>query len=468
MTVGTTVIVLQNMSIRKIISIEKGGMNMTVALIAVVFIVLCALMYTKKLNAMFALPIMALLVALIAGIPWADTVDGEVTIPGIQSLLFVSGPLRLGSTIITFIFGAILSQQVKNAGIAEAVIRKVSEMAGDRPLILSLALYVVLALLFTTLGGLGSIMMLGSIVLPIMISLGITPLAAAGILLFATSVGGVFNLTNWSLYINTLGLSVETVREFAWFAGIIFGLAGTLFCIVEVRFGGLGNLFRKNQRHAAEKVAWPVPVEEDEAKAPKVHWFSMLTPLVPLIVVLGFGMSINVGFIAAIVYCFITTLGKGSMQRLSKAITDGISNSAGAIFLLIGIGMLLVVVMDERVSAILGPAMAAILPSTAVAFVVFFSILAPLSLYRGPLNIWGLGLGLAGVMLSAGKLSATSIMAALMTTGQIQGVCDPTNTQNVWTASATGVDVNDIMKKTLPYVWLGVVIGLLVAAIRYF
>ena len=40
--------------------------------------------------------------------------------------------------------------------------------------------------------------------------------------------------------------------------------------------------------------------------------------------------------------------------------------------------------------------------------------------------------------------------------------------QNVWTASATGVDVNDIMKKTLPYVWVGVVIGLIVAAVMYF
>ncbi len=109
--------------------------------------------------------------------------------------------------------------------------------------------------------------------------------------------------------------------------------------------------------------------------------------------------------------------------------------------------MLLVVVMDARVSAILGPAMASILPGTAITFVVFFSVLAPLSLYRGPLNIWGLGLGLASVMVSTGKLGATSIMAALMTTGQIQGVCDPTNTQNVWTASATGTDVNDIMKK---------------------
>lgn len=310
-------------------------------------------------------------------------------------------------------------------------------------------------------------MMLGSIVLPIMISLGITPLAAGCILLFSVSVGGVFNLTNWSLYIDTLGLSVETVRSFAWFAGAIFGLAGALFCIVEVKFGGFKGLFKKQAR-PAKKVAWPMPAQDEAAKAPKVHWYAMLTPLVPLVAVLGFGLDINVGFVLAIVYCFFTTLRKGSLQRLSKAVTEGISNSAGAIFLLIGIGMLLVVVMDARVSAILGPAMAAILPGTAITFVVFFSVLAPLSLYRGPLNIWGLGLGLASVMVSTGKLGATSIMAALMTTGQIQGVCDPTNTQNVWTASATGTDVNDIMKKTLPYVWGGVVVGLVVAAFLYF
>ena len=86
-----------------------------------------------------------------------------------------------------------------------------------------------------------------------------------------------------------------------------------------------------------------MPAQDEAAKAPKVHWYAMLTPLVPLVAVLGFGLDINVGFVLAIVYCFFTTLRKGSLQRLSKAVTEGISNSAGAIFLLIGIGMLLVV-----------------------------------------------------------------------------------------------------------------------------
>lgn len=441
---------------------------MAVALIVVVFFVMSFLMYTKKLNAMFALPLMALLIAIIAGIPWSDATDGETTVSGIQTLLFVGGPLRLGSAIITFIFGAILSQQVKNAGIAEAVVRKVSELAGDRPLVLSIALYAVLSVLYTTLSGLGSIMMLGNIVLPIMISLGVPAITAGCILLFAVSTGGIFNLANWSLYIDTLGLSVETVRSFAYFAGVVFAGIGILFVIVEVKFGGFRGLFSK--RAAAKRIAWTMPAGDEQADsyAPKVRAAALVTPLVPLVAVLGFGLNINTGFIIAIVYCFITTIGKGSLQSLTKAVTEGITNSAGAIFLLIGIGMLLVVVMDPRVTAILGPAMAAILPSAAITYVLFFSILAPLSLYRGPLNIWGLGLGLAGVMLSTGRLGATAIMASLMTTGQIQGVCDPTNTHNVWTASATGTDVNDILKKTLPYVWAGVVVGLVVASVLYF
>lgn len=441
---------------------------MQIWLIVLIFLVMCMLMYTKKLNAMFALPIMALAIAIIAGIPWGDVTEGEVITPGIQTLLFIEGPVRLASTMITFIFGGIMSQMVKNSGIAEAVVRKVSEFAGDRPLILSLLFFIVLSLLFTSLGGLGSIIMLGSIVLPILTSVGVAPLAAASILIFSSSVGGIFNLANWSLYIDSMGIATEEVRGFAWFVGVIFFLMGILFITLEVKFGGLKGIFHKGTKKS--KIAWPIP-NEDTKEAPgskKIRWYALITPLVPLIAVIGFKLDINTGFILGILYAFITTIERGSMQKFSRAVTEGISNSSGAIFLLVGIGMLLKVVMDERVTAIIGPTIASILPSTAIMFIVFFSILAPLALYRGPLNIWGLGLGLAGVMVGTGRLGATSIMAALMTTGQIQGICDPTNTANVWAAAFTATDANDILKKTLPYVWVAVIVGLIVAVFLYF
>ena len=431
---------------------------MTTALIVIIFVVMCVLMYTKKLSAMFALPLMAFFIALVCGIPFTDTAEGN---PGILTLLFVKGPLRLGSSMIMMIFGAILAHYVKTTGIAQALVRKVSELAGDRPLILGIAFMVVLSLLFTTLGGLGSIIMVGSIVLPIMTSVGISSLTAGCILILSSSVGGIFNLTNWGLYTDAMGLTNEQIMGYAIPLGVIFAVIALAFVVIEVKFGG--KLFRKR------KLSWVAPdIPAAEEPARKVNIFAMLTPLIPLIMVLALKTDIVTGFVVAILYCMLTTINKNSLKELAKSVTQGISDSAGAIFLLIGIGMLLLVVMDARVTSHIGPQLASILPSSGILFVIFFSVLAPLALYRGPLNVWGLGLGIGAVMMATGKMSNLALMAALMATGQLQGVCDPTNTGNVWTAAYTGTDVNDILRKMLPYIWGGAVVGLIVAAFMYF
>lgn len=436
-------------------------------IIVLIFIVMSALMLTKKLSAMFALPIMALLIAVAAGIPWANIVEGEKVTPGIATLLFTDGPVRLASAMMMLIFGAILSQIVKNTGIAETIVRKVSELAGDKALVLAIAFIIVLSLLFTTLGGLGSVIMVGTIVIPIMISVGIKPDIAGCILLISLSTGGVFNLANWGLYTDALKLSVDQIRSYAFVVGGLFVLMAIVFAVVEIKFGGI-HLFRK------KKAAWPVPAEKpvSSTAAPvqykKVNILAVLTPLIPLVLVIAFKWDIIPAFTVAIIYGLLTTINKDSLNMLTKSVIQGISDSAGALFLMIGIGMLLKVVMDTRVTAYIGPALASIMPSTPVAYILFFAVLAPLALYRGPLNLWGLGLGIAALMMTSGKLQPMAIMAALLTTGQLQGICDPTNTHNVWTASAVSVDTNDILKKTLPYVWITAIIGLVIAGIMYF
>jgi Na+/H+ antiporter NhaD/arsenite permease-like protein len=51
----------------------------------------------------------------------------------------------------------------------------------------------------------------------------------------------------------------------------------------------------------------------------------------------------------------------------------------------------------------------------------------------------------------AGVLSAPVVGMALRSTSVVQCVSDPTNTQNVIVADYANVDVNDILKSTLPY-----------------
>lgn len=431
--------------------------------IVIIFVTMCALMYTKKLSALFALPLMAFAIAVVSGIPFNEVTVGGSTQPGIMTLMFIEGPVRLASPIMMVIFGAILAQIVKNSGIAETVIRKVSELAGDRPVVLGIAFMLVLGLLFTSLGGLGSVIMVGSIVLPIMTSVGISSLAAGCILLIALSTGGIFNLANWGLYINALSLSIEQIRSYAYFLGSIFIILGILFVIAETKLRGKLPFSKK------AKVAWPIPtIEHSEVTFKKVNILAMFTPIIPLILVLALRWDIIAAFTVAIVYGVITTINKESMKMLTKSVTQGISDSAGAIFLMIGIGMLLKVVMDSRVTEHIGPYLANILPTSGITYIIFFSILAPLALYRGPLNVWGLGLGIGAIMMTTGRMPAMAIMAALMSTGQLQGICDPTNTHNVWIATAVGEDVNDILRKTLPYVWIAAIIGLVVAGVLYF
>ena len=228
---------------------------MVTALIVLIFVVMCTLMYTKKLSALFALPLMAFFIALVSGIPFLK--DGDN--PGILTLMFVDGPVRLASAMMMLIFGAILAQYVKHTGIAETIVRKVSELAGDRPIVLGISFMVVLSVLFTTLGGLGSVIMIGSIVLPIMTSVGISSLTAGCILLFALSTGGIFNLANWGLYTSAFGLSVEEIRKFAWPLGGIFLAFGILFVVIETKFGG--KIFRK------KKIGWPSANGVPEASA---------------------------------------------------------------------------------------------------------------------------------------------------------------------------------------------------------
>jgi hypothetical protein len=423
--------------------------------ILAIFIIITISMVLKKIPAIFALPLMAILIAAVSGIPFFSSRTGDGTvITGIQDLIFAEGSIRLASSIITMIFGSILGQIIKNTGIAETMIKKVSELAGDRMLILCILVSIVLSLLFTSLAGLGSFIMVGNIVIPILISVGVPSLTAGCILLFAMSIGGIFNMVNWALYQSVLGLSNEQIRSFAYVFGAVMGLAALLFMIIELKVKRI-------------KTAWPAPAESGQGEYKKINVFAFFTPLLPLILVFFFKWEINSAFIAGILYGCLTTIGKGSLSMVTKSVLTGVSEISAPLFLMMGIGMLLKAVMDPRVTVHIGGAISSLLPSSPLAYVLFFAVLAPLALYRGPLNIWGLGLGLVAIIAGTGKIAPMAIMAAFLTVGQIQGVCDPTNTHNVWTSQAIGNDVNDIMKKTIPYVWAAAIAGLILAAVLY-
>jgi C4-dicarboxylate transporter, DcuC family len=439
-----------------------------------IFAAMAVLMYLGRLPALIALPIMAVAIAVAARVPWRDIVT-----------LLSTGSVKLSMAYTTAILGAVLAEIISRTGVAETMVKKAAELGGDRPRVLSLVLTAVVAVLFTTLGGLGAVIMVATIVFPVLLAVGVPQVAAAGLFLFGVSIGGILNLTNWQLYLQVLHLPQSTVFAFALPMVGIMIVAAVIFALVEIR-------------PAKMRRFWATATEA-EPKVTFAPWYSLLTPIVPLLPVLAFGVygialqkwpgavtsalahlglhrppapfdfPIIVGMMIGIAYGLIATPRppQGRVQLLARSAVEGVSAVAPAVVLMIGIGILVEAVMHPQVQAQVRPVLSLILPSSRLGYIVVFSLLAPLALYRGPLNLWGMGAGLAAMMAASPGLGAAAVMGALLSVGQIQGVCDPTNTWNVWIANYVGTDVQRILRRTIGYVWPAAVVGLALSALLF-
>lgn len=102
--------------------------------ILLVFLVFVGLMMTRKLPTILALPLMAILFAVIAGVPWMSN-DPEATT--IAKTILSSGSMRLSGAIAGLIFGAWFGQILNKVGITKSIIRKAAELAGDKPVLIA-------------------------------------------------------------------------------------------------------------------------------------------------------------------------------------------------------------------------------------------------------------------------------------------------------------------------------------------
>jgi hypothetical protein len=255
-------------------------------------------------------------------------------------------------------------------------------------------------------------------------------------------------------------------------------LATVVFALVELRPSQMRKYWAQPQ---AKVPAPPVPGEGGGPVGPP-RWYALLTPVIPLVPVVAFGVhKLLVGPKAGFDFPIITAMvigitygllaaprpQQGRVQLLARSAIDGIGSVAPAVALMIGIGMLLQAVQHHNVVTHVQPLLQRVLPATPLRYVLIFTVLAPLALYRGPLNLYGMGSGIAKMMAAFRPLGGAGVMSALMSVGQLQGVCDPTNTHNVWIANYLGVDVQHILRRTLIYVWPAAVVGLVVGGVMF-
>ena len=422
--------------------------TLQVILIFAIFIAGVVLMMTKKLPAILALPLMGILIAAVAGVPF---VSADADTQSITDFVLSKGAVKLAGTISVTIFGAIFAKAIQKEGISDAIIRKAAELAGDKPTAIALALTAAIAIIFTAMSGAGPVIMVSQIAIPLFLSAGIEPVVAASLILFGLNIGLLFNVSQYQLYVDTIGMDMNVILSTSAVMGVICVIVTIVYIVV-------------NTRSAKKSAAWA-------AKAPAktdVNPVALIMPLVPIVLFFFLKWNAETALLISIIVTVLITRPKEAIQVLSSSVVEGIKDVAGVVGLMMGIGILLNGVSATQTSSLMQPIISAIVPSNPIVYVILFTILSPLALYRGPLNMYGLGSGLAKIMVAAGTLSASAVGMALRSTSVVQCVSDPTNTQNVIVADYANVDVNDILKSTLPYTMVMAFFILLYTAIALF
>lgn len=494
-----------------------AGMATRAFLILVLFVVIAVSIATRKVPAMVALPIMALGIGLIAGISLMGPDGILATILEGRTSPSPSGAFQLYKLIVYVLLGGMFARFISDAGIAERVIKFTAEFGGEDPFFISLLMSAVTAMIFTAIGGLPVIIMLGTVMFPVLLSLGVPATVCGGMLLLSFPIGAALSPPNWAAAAELYGVPLSTARHFflIWatlqavalltFLSVeflrmkrttvtagavarsiltILGVAALLLAmalgdrvIAFLAPGATGTIsaYINFRDYAITGLRWAIGLLLLFAvlwtqyrywvlKRTDTYW-NMLTPILPLVflLVLKFGNAIVPAFLASLAYGFFTTPRERGMQRLGKSIIDGVADIAAPVVLLIGIGMLVAAAMHPTVNQVLTPILARVIPTQRWTYVLFFLFASPLALYRGPLNQWGLGAGLARLM--SAVLPAPATMGAIQAVGMLQ---DPTTTQNIWICGYLKLNINALLFKLFFYSIGLTVTGLILSAILYF
>ncbi|MFG2601384.1 TRAP transporter large permease subunit [Streptomyces sp. NPDC048462] len=412
-----------------------------------------AAMLTRRLPTAFALVILGVVIALVAGAP----LTGENSV---LDTVVQNGAPMLAATMIAILLGSWLGRLLDETGIAGTLVRKIVEFGGDRPVVVALGVLAVSTLVGTVTGSAPAAMLAGIIGIPAMIAVGIPKVTAAGTILMGIAAGMPFELPIWQFFSTALELPVETVRGFMMKLFPFALAAAVLFVLIETRRRGVEHAW--SLKSASAK---PASRRKQLGDAP---WYALLTPLVPLVLALGFDVAILPSMLAGVLYALVTTTRPRDMnKRLLRTLYGAFEVAAAPIVLFVAIGILLAAVKLPGAVESLEPLVKAVSPQNPVLFVVVFTVLVPLCLYRGPLNVYGLGAGIAGVLIAAGIYPAVAVLGLATSYNQVFGVSDPTSTQTVWSAQYAGVTPQQVMLRTLPYVWAVALGGFCVTAASY-
>ncbi len=181
--------------------------------------------------------------------------------------IYTTGPAEYAKSILVNVFfGAFFGRVLVDSGIAATLIRKVVELGGDKPRITMSLLCIVTAVIFMSMTGIGPVISIAVIVLPILMSLGISvPVALFSFM--GSIMAGIFaNIVNFKQYQTIYAGFNPAAESYTYNDYFQIGMIGMIVSLVVVLT--VANIsMNKKKRYA---MAANVPAEGGDA--PMISW----------------------------------------------------------------------------------------------------------------------------------------------------------------------------------------------------
>ncbi|WZL78821.1 citrate transporter [Eubacteriales bacterium mix99] len=379
--------------------------------------------------------------------------------------VYQTGPEGYASSILVNIFfGAFFGRVLVDTGIAATLIRKVVELGGDRPRITMVLLCIVTSLCFTSMTGIGPVISIAVIVMPILQALGIPSAIALFAFMGSIMAGICANITNFTQYQGILGgIEPAFLQQYDYNAYFLFGAIAMVVCLIVVLIVASLALNKEKVTHAWAAVS-------SNGKEETAPWYSWISVILPVVLVVTTKCPIILAFIASALYALLTC-GKlrqkfsGICRMLAKQFADGAVDVAPMI------GFLLTLAMFNNAATYAAPYFKAVIggifPTTAFGIAALFAVLVPLGFFRGPTNLVGCGTAIAAVVLSLAKWPVAFIYPLFAVTTIVPQHLDITQSWVAWGLGYSKVSSRDFMKYSIPTGWIAGAILCFVAFFLY-
>ena len=412
-------------------------MDMILGIILLITFVAFIIYAIRGGNLMIGLFVMALLWAAIGAI------GGVVTWNDVNTTILDGGPTGFGPTAIYIIFGSWFGRILVETGIAGTIIRNAVELGGDKPGITCILLCAVTALIFTTSYGPGAVVAIGVIVFPIMLSLGIPKPLASGAFCMSVGCGLYFNQS----LLNQAAGTMMVGEEKYVIGGEWYGFAVVAFAVHFISIVVMVLMNTKKKSHAWAANAGAV----DSKNVPAI---AMLTPLLPVLTAVIFGLSMIPSILVSVIFALITTGNMKSLNKVADLVQKTFHDGVADVGLVLAFLMFLQMFTKSAgmVKGLLAPILAPVLPNSMFMMFLLFGLFSVLAFYRGPLTIWGAGTALFVIVAeSTGWPLAVLYPLFYIPCCTINTNVCPTQSWNMWAIGYTQTAVKDFMKLTAPF-----------------